>query len=597
MTGNIARMQTWDRGSTRTYATGNGYGVPADELLARVRTDGVPALVALPEIEREAVEKVWVTARVGAQTVEVRAVRPPGPGTAGEVHFTGQDGRTGTATFEEVSSVTEHVLVALDAARRSASPWSRAGGLPWTSLNRTPDPLPALLDGPGVRTVRTTATWSGGTVDVTRCEDAASVTVVTGDAGLAKRGRMGGDPRDGFFAVVALDELADVVETVSVVLGTPADERVRAARLRLDAAKAADPTITGFVEVVDSLEKAHDGPWVVLLDVERCVVGATARGGAFRPYEEVATPEEAVDLAVRLAATPLGGLRAREVTPQEDADGSATGSRIVAGVRARGGGLAPATVRAGDLLDLLGEETSHHLYAAGTRMQFRSQPPTDVAAPYRVLRVVGPLPETVHDGVAAPWFGQPGGGAVVVLDRPVRWYVDAGLLEVVPGPPPSGAALSAMHLVRGLLRFPGHRGVTYRGMPDDAGFTREGQIVTAQGLLPTSRDPRVATENFTSKGLYVVVGRSGRAIEEVSVAAHEREVVFLPGTVFRIAKVARIDRLPVAIIEDLRPDGTAYEPLGSYEEVAAHAVRAVDAARQRQPLSVTQPGKYCGDVG
>jgi hypothetical protein len=49
--------------------------------------------------------------------------------------------------------------------------------------------------------------------------------------------------------------------------------------------------------------------------------------------------------------------------------------------------------------------------------------------------VLGPLPAGVAEGVAAPWFGQPGGGAKVVLDAPVRRYVDAGLLvELVAAP-------------------------------------------------------------------------------------------------------------------------------------------------------------------
>lgn len=53
-------------------------------------------------------------------------------------------------------------------------------------------------------------------------------------------------------------------------------------------------------------------------------------------------------------------------------------------------------------------ETGHHLYALGT-----------------------PMPGAM-EGVAAPWFEQPGGGAMVVLERPVRWYVDQGyLVELV----------------------------------------------------------------------------------------------------------------------------------------------------------------------
>lgn len=82
----------------------------------------------------------------------------------------------------------------------------------------------------------------------------------------------------------------------------------------------------------------------------------------------------------------------------------------------------------GDQLDCFGLETGHHLYALGTPFHQRSQPPTDAGAPYVTFEVLGPLPPTATEGVAAPWFEQPGGGAMVVLDRPIRWYVDQQIL-------------------------------------------------------------------------------------------------------------------------------------------------------------------------
>jgi hypothetical protein len=91
----------------------------------------------------------------------------------------------------------------------------------------------------------------------------------------------------------------------------------------------------------------------------------------------------------------------------------------------------------GDLLDSVGLETVHHVYALGTGFAQRSQPPTDVNAPYFAFEVAKDLPETVNEGVAAPWFGQRGGGPMVVLDRPVRWYVDQGLLVPLPTEEPT----------------------------------------------------------------------------------------------------------------------------------------------------------------
>ena len=80
------------------------------------------------------------------------------------------------------------------------------------------------------------------------------------------------------------------------------------------------------------------------------------------------------------------------------------------------------------MLDFYGAETSHHLFAFGTPFQNRSHPPSDVGAPYFAFEVTEPLPEAVTEGIAVAWFEQPGGGAMVVLDRPIRWYVDHGHL-------------------------------------------------------------------------------------------------------------------------------------------------------------------------
>jgi len=38
------------------------------------------------------------------------------------------------------------------------------------------------------------------------------------------------------------------------------------------------------------------------------------------------------------------------------------------------------------------------------------------------------LPDGVRVSPVRPWFEQSGGGLMVTLDRPVRWYADAGVL-------------------------------------------------------------------------------------------------------------------------------------------------------------------------
>lgn len=110
--------------------------------------------------------------------------------------------------------------------------------------------------------------------------------------------------------------------------------------------------------------------------------------------------------------------------------GRRTGAAIIRRVEARGGAAGPAELVPGDLLDLVGTDSGHHLFALGTPFPQRSQPPTEAGGPYHRYEV-RELPPGTREGVVAPWFEQPGGGAMVVLQRPVRWAVDHGYLTEI----------------------------------------------------------------------------------------------------------------------------------------------------------------------
>lgn len=152
-------------------------------------------------------------------------------------------------------------------------------------------------------------------------------------------------------------------------------------------------------------------------------------------------------------------------------------------------------------------------------------------------------------------------------------------------------------LLVALEKLPPHRGVSFRGRSLDSSFGREGQVIVTRELTATSRSVAVATENLTSPALYVVLGRTGRAIEDVSRHPAEREVVFLPASMFTVVKSARVDALPVTIVEQLNPElGQLDEPLGSLEEIAAFTVEKVRQARDDGPVEITTPGKFVGDI-
>lgn len=191
----------------------------------------------------------------------------------------------------------------------------------------------------------------------------------------------------------------------------------------------------GSVVVADAAPDAKpppDGPWAVVRAGAQWVVGGMGRG-RFAPYEGLWKLTDALDLAVRLAASPLP-VRDGDPSAGELDQGRATGTAILERTTARGGSPGPTALEPGELLDVIGPETGHHLYALGTPFPARSQPPSDVSAPYFTFRVAQPLPRTVQEGQAAPWFEQPGGGAMVVLDRPIRWYVDRGYLASISRP-------------------------------------------------------------------------------------------------------------------------------------------------------------------
>ncbi|MCW2794495.1 MAG: hypothetical protein JWO76_3593 [Nocardioides sp.] len=169
-----------------------------------------------------------------------------------------------------------------------------------------------------------------------------------------------------------------------------------------------------------------EGRWVIVPAGAEYAVGGVGRG-RFATYALATTIEDAGALVVRLLQTPAASIPAPAGV---EAAGAATAQRIKERTAARGATAGPAAVGAGDALDLTGAETGHHLFALGTPMPERSAPPSEWGDYHRYL-VQGPLPGAM-EGVAAPWFEQPGGGPMVVLERPARWYVDRGyLVELV----------------------------------------------------------------------------------------------------------------------------------------------------------------------
>lgn len=93
-----------------------------------------------------------------------------------------------------------------------------------------------------------------------------------------------------------------------------------------------------------------------------------------------------------------------------------------------GGSLLGAAVPAGTPLDHIGNASGHVLHLYDTAFSARSLPPTDANEPRIGFVLSSPLPDSCRVARVAPWFGQPGGGVSVVLDRVIAYYVDTGVL-------------------------------------------------------------------------------------------------------------------------------------------------------------------------
>lgn len=154
-------------------------------------------------------------------------------------------------------------------------------------------------------------------------------------------------------------------------------------------------------------------------------------------------------------------------------------------------------------------------------------------------------------------------------------------------------ASKAETILDSLLQLPPFQDVVFRGWNGtDRWSSGAGSFVTT-GLTPTSRDPRVASENFTTTGLYAIASRTGRCIEQFSADRVGREVVLLPSTVLVWGRQARVSEVRVTIIEEivLGEEGRVFADQEDLERtIAARVLAAVD----RPPVEIAQPGRFVG---
>jgi hypothetical protein len=186
------------------------------------------------------------------------------------------------------------------------------------------------------------------------------------------------------------------------------------------------------VDEPDVIPKAPSPSWVVVPRSDgRTTLGGMDRG-QFRVYDTYETKELAANALVHVLAAmrPEPAEQATEERRQA-AQGLATGlrTRVAAGQE-----LTSSVIPVGTALDHIGFSSGHTLFLLGTPFPERSSPPTDLQLPRTAFLLRAPLSGGVRVGPLQPWFGQPGGGIMITLDRPIRWYYDTGILDVVALP-------------------------------------------------------------------------------------------------------------------------------------------------------------------
>lgn len=144
----------------------------------------------------------------------------------------------------------------------------------------------------------------------------------------------------------------------------------------------------------------------------------------------------------------------------------------------------------------------------------------------------------------------------------------------------------ARRLEEALAKLPVFRGVVWRG----AGFELT-TPVTLHVPLPTSKDVRVASENFRAPVLHAIVSGSGREVGPLSRHPAEAEVALLPGTVLTPATgVHVIEGFRVQVVREVLPSGDS-APQVSDEDLAPLLM----AARLASPVEITSPGRFFVD--
>lgn len=130
--------------------------------------------------------------------------------------------------------------------------------------------------------------------------------------------------------------------------------------------------------------------------------------------------------------------------------------------------------------------------------------------------------------------------------------------------------------------------ITYRGM---AGPRLNGSF-TLNGILPTSMDPRVASENFTADWLAAIVSINGRLVAPFARYREEQEIAMLPGTLLLLAGAVDVPGLPDSVVILTEPGDAPPELPADSTALKQAVIEQITAALARPPVPINTPGRF-----
>jgi hypothetical protein len=137
-------------------------------------------------------------------------------------------------------------------------------------------------------------------------------------------------------------------------------------------------------------------------------------------------------------------------------------------------------------------------------------------------------------------------------------------------------------------------GMSFRGGCAD--WWEVGRSYEVRGWLRTSRDPRIATDNFRDRAVTALFGRTGRDLVGHTAFPEEQETVFLPGARFTVERQGEVAGLWVTLVTVARDDD-GDEPARDVADEASRVSTVLARSLTLPDATVPRPGIFRGGFG